>query len=609
MKQLNKEQEQHLQWLLLLAGGFTTLTIWTSLGDPINVPKLFILSIFSAWILGIVLTTGTHSGGRKLSLGQWSLVAFVLGIIISAIFTDVHYAAFFGAPLRNTGAIAYISLGVLSFAAMMIFDSSNVWRLRNAVLIVGAILIPYGLLQALGKDPLHWVLVYGPVIGTLGNPDFMSALGGVVALATLWFVLGQISMRSRILGICALLIEIFVIRKSGSIQGMITFLSGAALIVLIVVGQKSRRIGIAAWALSAVMSIPIVMGLLNSGPFASFLYRSSLKNRLDYWQAAVSMFKAHPFAGVGLERFFESYGKYAPQIQVVQGQSTNNAHNVFLQLFATGGLIVGLPYLFLLGVIFYSGIKAIRASSGQAQIDIASLFSIWIALLFVSLVSIDNLGVAVWFWILGGAVYAVYKNQTIHDAIIASKKKDQRKPNKKVESGNSNYLGQIVSLILVVGMLVIMVPLGRTSAMIFDLQSNKSQLSSSQYLAKVDQVGRMWPQNAQTFAALADIALRIQNPPLALKYADAAIRTDAKSNFGYQLGALACEAEKKYVLAVPYRLRLMELDPWNTHNMLPLVQDYVYLKDLGHAREIAARISHLYPSSADATSAAALIKG
>lgn len=606
---LSKDQAFQTRLLVLFVGVVTTFALWTPLQDPINVPKMFVLTIGSAWILGTIVVAATHARTTKYSIGQLSVGIFALGLLVSAVLTDVRYTAFYGTYQRNLGAFSYLALATLCLAAMLSFDSTNVKQVRNILLGVGAILTLYGLMQIAGKDPLHWVLTYGPVIGTLGNPDFMSATVGVVAIATAWYVLGENIFWQRAVGAAALIVELYVVRKTGSMQGLLVSIFGISMIALVVLWQRSRKIGISAVVFVGVLFVPTTLGLLNKGPLAAFLYRSSIKNRIDYWHAALSMFKAHPFSGVGLDRFFENYGIYAPQIQVVQGQQTNNAHNVFLQLLATGGLIVILPYLFLLGVIFYSSIRTIKSAKGQGQIDVAALFAIWFALLLISMVSIDNLGVAVWFWISGGTLYGVAEARKNHDVVKPNANKKKGTSKKSPSSGSANYLAPVASLVVAIIVLLLVVPAWRSSAMVADLQANRSRLSPSQFRAKMDQLENMQPHNAQALYDLGDIAMRIKNPELALKYVKEVLEKDPKSNFGNQLGAIAEEAEKKYLLAIPFRKRLMVLDRWNTQNMLQLATDYVQVRDMTNAAAISAKIAWLYSGSADAKTAAALVKG
>jgi O-antigen ligase len=601
-----QKQASQVRNIVLLTGVVTTLVVWTSLADPINVPKMFVLTIFATWVIGLVLTRIFYSKERGLSLGQWAVSGFVLSVLLAALLTDVRYTAFFGEIQRNDGALSYIALASLAFAAMMSFTSVNFRQLRWWILGIGAVLTAYGFLQTFGHDPFRWVLLYNHVVGTLGNPDFFSGIVGAAAIASVWLILVEDQLQIRLAGIFLLLCELFILKRCGSIQGVAAFLLGLVILLVARIWQKQRRIGLAACVVIGLVSIPVVLGLLNKGPLARHLYRSSLQNRVDYWHAALAMFKAHPLFGVGLDRFGQYYGQFAPQVQIVQGQFSDNAHNVFLQLLATGGLLVMLPYLFLLSVVFAGALRAINRTTGKAQIDLIALFSIWLALLFISFISIDNLGVAVWFWIVGGALYGISKNLLNEKPVVKQK---VGRASKRLAQDNSNVLAPIVAFLLSIILLILMVPAWRSSAMLLNLQRQRSGWTEAQYVEAIKQAASAQPGNIQVRIQLADIAQRVSAFDESWSLIRSVNKQDPRSVDGNTLGAFVFERSMKYQLALPYRLRLLEIDPWNTRNMLALVTDYVQLKDMAKAREMYSRLLKLYPNSPDTKSAQVLVKG
>lgn len=577
-----------------------------SLADPINVPKLFVLTIFAAWIVGLIITRVFYSKDRRLSVGQWAIVGFILSMFFAAILTDVKYTAFFGAIQRNDGALSYIALASLAFAAMMSFTSMNFGQLRWWILGIGSVLTAYGFLQTFGHDPLKWVLLFNHIVGTLGNPDFFSGIVGAAAIASVWLILVDDQIRIRLAGVSILVGELFILKRCGSIQGVGAFLIGLVILLVVRIWQKQRKMGIAAVAVIGLVSLPVFFGLLDKGPLARFVYRSSFQSRVDYWQAALGMFKAHPIFGVGLDRFGEYYGQYAPQVQIVQGQPTDNAHNVFLQLLATGGLLVILPYLFLLSVVFMCAFRAIRKTTGKVQLDLVALFSIWLALLFISSISIDNLGVAIWFWIVGGALYGICRNLLDEKPKVKIK---TGKTSKRLVQDNSNLLAPVVSFILAILMLVLVIPAWRSSAMLLNLQRPHADWTQTKYLEAIEQAANTQSGNLQVRIQLADIAQRVSADDKSLSLIQSVIKQDGRSIQGNVLAAFVYEKRKKYESALPYRLRLLEIDPWGTSNMFAMVTDYVQMKDMTKAREMYSRLLKLYPNSPVTKSAEALIKG
>lgn len=603
---LAEKQASQIRLLVLLTGIATTFVVWTALADPINLPKMFVLTIASGWIVGLIATAFIYSRDRRLSLGQWAVLAFVACTVLAGLLTDVRYSAFYGEIQRNNGAFSYIALAGITFAAMVSFTSADLKQLRNWILVVGSALSAFGSLQTFGHDPFDWVLSYNNVVGTLGNPDFFSGIVGSAAIASVWLLLREDDIRFRAAGLALLLLELFVLNRCGSIQGLVAFALGSTFLIIARLWQIRWKIGVTACIVAALGLILLMLGLLNQGPTARFVYRGSLHSRVDYWNAALNMFKAHPWFGVGLDRFGQNYGQYAPQYQVVQGQGTDNAHNVFLQLLATGGLLVVLPYLFLIIVIFMSAVRAIRKALGSERIDMVALFSIWLALLFISAISIDNLGVAVWFWITGGALYAVSRPRP---EVKSAARHKGRKISAEKTSENSNYLAPIVALLVSIVVLVIMVPAWRSSAMLHELQRQGVGATQAQASDRINSAANIQPGNIQVKASLADIALRVGAIDLGFKLIASINRQDHRSVDGNYLGASAYEALKNYEAALPYRLRLLQIDPWSTRNMLQLIVDYVALNDLAKAREISSRLSKWYPDNPDTKSAEALVKG
>jgi hypothetical protein len=85
---LSEVEAKKVQTIVLLGGVFTTLTIWTKLEDPINLPKMFVLVLFASITLGLVMPAllSAHklsSKEQKISLGLFSLLKALLFKILS----------------------------------------------------------------------------------------------------------------------------------------------------------------------------------------------------------------------------------------------------------------------------------------------------------------------------------------------------------------------------------------------------------------------------------------------------------------------------------------------------------------------------------------------
>ncbi len=591
------DQIGSIRRLVLFAGIATTMMVYTTLSDPINLPKMFVLVVLAAWVLGGTASVVIAGKGKYWGIGQWSVIAFIVGLFLVTLLTDDKYEAFFGAIQRNDGALSYFALAVLTFAGMSFFGVANTKLVRGAFLVVGGFLTFYGLIQISGHDPMPWILVYGPVIGTLGNPDFVSGLLGVASIATLWILFVQRELTYRISASVFLLLELFIIGKTGSIQGYIGLGAGLTLLAIARLWQLQKKMGIAALSVAGLGGVLMLLGLLNKGPLASRLYQTTLRNRLDYWHAAWNMFSAHPITGVGFERFGEYYFRYAPVVQIVPGQATNNAHNVFMQFLATGGLLIMVPYILLLGVIAWTAFRGVLASRGEVQIGVVALSSIWVALLLVSTISIDNLGVAVWFWISGGVLYAVSRDVLGKGPVDTEVAGGGGKKARQTTSESSNLVAPIASLAAVVIALVIVVPVWKGSADLARLAQNRDGLRQPEYIAQVKVLAKSATKNVQSMVTLSNLAWNAGDPELALTLAKQAQAKDPHSYYGYQFIVQAAETLGRYSEALAARKQMLVIYPREKANMLGIMKNYSQLKDSTNELSAADAVIATFPTS------------
>jgi O-antigen ligase len=87
--------------------------------------------------------------------------------------------------------------------------------------------------------------------------------------------------------------------------------------------------------------------------------------RLTLWRAAAKMFAAHPLLGVGPDNFRLVYGTYAG---LPSADPRTHSNNMYLEMFAGGGVLVGVAFLWLFWRA--AGSFARLARGGAAQ-DIA----------------------------------------------------------------------------------------------------------------------------------------------------------------------------------------------------------------------------------------------
>jgi O-antigen ligase len=613
-KALSDVEARKVQTFVLLGGVFTTLAIWTKLEDPVNLPKMFVLVLFAAIALGLVMpallsANKLSSNNQKIGLGLIGL--FTIGLLASTFATDVKYTAIFGEFHRNNGFLSYFAMIVLMFAGSLVFNLKSVNRYFTFFGIAGLLLTFYGILQGLGADPVGWKIDYNPFITTLGNPNFTSGFLGLSGIAILYLALNAKDRKFQIIYAVGLLADLYILWRSGSIQGVFGFLIGATVVILVKLWLINKRFGQAGLAAAVLAGAPVALAVLNIGPLASKLYQGTLRNRFDYWNAAFGMFKDHPIFGVGIDRFGEYYREYAVQNQVVQGQITDNAHSIYMQLLATGGLTLFIPYLLLVLFVTFIGLKSLIKSQGEDKFKIGALFGIWLGTIALNVVTVDNLGVGVWFWITGGVLIAVSFSQERSDS-NGQESKDKAAKGKSVKPVNAESIfpvTYVASFVLVILVLVALVPaLGKSSAL-YNFKSNAASYTTQTYVAELVSESQSAGNDPQHLIQISSLAFTQNAIDEAFVMIDQINKIDSRSYYGNYFAAFALEALNKRSEAIKYRERLTELDPWNNASLIELIKNYLSIGNKASAQEISALIKRNYPGSQSDIDASALLVG
>ena len=374
--------------------------------DPVNLPKLTALVALAFIALGLLISRKDFFMDSKNRLPLVMIGLFILQSIFVLLLDNRTLALkFYGTTSRNTGFIAYLSLSLLLVATMasanMFFLKQNMWVL----LIVGVTSAVYGIFQSKGLDFYQFNSTSGSnVFGTFGNPNFQSAFMGIVGASALSLAAFS-SFEIKIKASLTLIVVVALYNISlSSQQGYLNLLAGfAAAFTVYLFSKKQVILG---WSFLGVFSlgvISVLLGILNKGPLAEAIYKSSLQARGFYWRAATNMIVDHPFFGVGFDGFGEWYRRTRSleAIQVNAAVSSDTAHNIPLDIGSSGGLPLMLLYLAIIALAIKSVVKVVRRKS-EFNVYFAALVAAWVSYQAQSLISINQLGLGVWGWSLTG---------------------------------------------------------------------------------------------------------------------------------------------------------------------------------------------------------------
>jgi O-antigen ligase len=336
------------------------------------------------------------------------------------------YLQLFGTTGRNTGFLTYLGFSLIFVGSVIASNAESLKRFIIAVFVVGGASTIYGVIQAVDADPFNWVNQYSPVFGFLGNPNFQSSLVGMLgAMSLSQLLIKGLKIQLRALIAAYLLITLYVIKETASQQGFLVLALGMGVVVGLYVIQLSKKIGLAYGLLSVVGFFAVLFGTLNKGPLASILYKDSVTYRGDYWNAGWKMTFDHPIFGVGIDGYGDWYRRsrtLAATVRRGPDTTSNAAHNVFLDISSNGGFPLLAIYLALMVLVVISAIKVLRRSTSFSP-AFAALAGGWVAFQSQSIISINQIGLAIWGWVLSGLIIGYEINtRTDHAESITSKK-------------------------------------------------------------------------------------------------------------------------------------------------------------------------------------------
>jgi O-antigen ligase len=377
--------------------------------DPYATPKLLVQTVISLSILFITLAE-VKKRFIKYKMVLVILLAFVLqGLLVFFLADSILYQQFYGTYGRNTGFLSYLGYIFYLLGLLLISSHSFLKKIVLTIKFVSLISFVYGLAQYFKLVSIDNLSQKNEAVtGFFGNINFQSSFLGIAAIFFFTDLYTKNKRSIKLASLFIVLLFLVEINLSSSQQGNFIFLSGVTVVLFLKIFTMSNAKYLLIPYLILVFTLMsgIVLSLLNKGPLASFIYEASIKARGDYWAAGWKMTTLHPWLGVG----FDGYGDWYRRTRTLGSISdfgvndySNAAHNVFLDISSSGGFPLLLIYLIL---VIYTLISAIRVlkRSREFNAPFIAIFAGWVAYQVQSLISINQLGLAIWGWVLTGLI-------------------------------------------------------------------------------------------------------------------------------------------------------------------------------------------------------------
>lgn len=531
--------------------------------DPVNSTKLTALIALSFPLLLLMITklrrSLLSSNRPLLILSSLFLVSSAVSVLASASPLSQNFYGVYG---RSTGFIAYFALVLFMLGAATLNRVSHHRKIVIAFLITGLVNAAYCAWVLAFGDFIGWSNPYGEILGLFGNPNFIGAFLGMFLVGTVAMMLQSgIHMYWRFLGLFLISLTFFEIVKSRAIQGLVVTAGGMGLIGLIFLwSRKVKSIWIALYLfIFSVLSTLSIFGALQRGPF-TFIYKRSVSLRGTYWESAVEMGMSKPFTGVGMDAYGDWYRRARPPRALTDTPGietvTNAAHNVFLDLFAYGGFPLFISYIAIIVFGLRAVIQVLRRRSPYDGTFVA-LAVVWICYQVQSIISINQIGLAIWGWVLTGALVSYERlsqsNGKPEEPKVASKGKKSR-----ISSDSQGPVtpGLVAIIGLVIGLIFALPPVTSDNKWWSALQSRNLEMIEASLSPSYFN-----PSNSQKYAQAFNLFQNNNLPDLALKYARESVEFNPEDFTAWlQLYSLQNSSieEKEEALA-----NLKRLDPLN----------------------------------------------
>ena len=552
--------------------------------DPFNAPKFWVLLIGAAWLFGYLIAYLQKNKKNLQGVIKKSiiLVTIFTGFsTISMIMAKNNFIALYGDNMRKNGYLTYLSLSIIFLATVFYIRNNNLVKLYKFMLSSALAVGGYGLLQMTGNDFINWSSSGMALFSTMGNSNFAGSLMAILATVTLG---GSYIYRSSIalssISIIAFVILVITIFPTNARQGLLLLFFGISSLIIVMIYNLNQIIGRFAILFSLLGLFVSILGMLQIGPLTKLLYKDSVSVRGFYWQAGIEMFQNNILFGVGLDNygsFFKQYREVGYPLKYGYSLTSTNAHNVFIQQFATGGVFVGVSYILITLFVFWCGIKSLRKFKGDDRNKLAVFFIAWLAFQGQSVISIDNIGLSIWGWVLAGIVVGLSVENP--ETFLP---KDNLKIDRQLKKQEINLLQPVISIVFTILTIILVVFLYRGDSSIFKLRAsyNPAVLAQKSIFYNF--------ANETINAPLIDLQYKVLAATFlyGMDYKQEAVSLLEKLNTEdpYNLDAITVlssyyEISGEVPKAILMREKLAVLDPWNADNYIQMAFDYKFIGD------------------------------
>jgi len=407
---MNKLYKNPILVISASAGLITiAMTPWWN-EDSLIIPKLVILCCVAFYFIPFIFPSLKILKSNKIVKVSYLIsILMIVQILLVITLTNAPLEQqFYGRFGRGLGVATEISIIIFFLAVLNNMKIEKIGQIFIALTVSGLVTSVYSILQYHGYDFFNWQTRTNGIIGTLGNPNFQSSFAAMAIVPAMSYF--QRNKKHMYFSILSTIIFLYTIYICESTQGYLATLISIGIFTLFYLYFKNKYFFFSFLITGVITLILVIQGMINQGPFASFLYKYSVKSRGEMLRNSTNVIQDNKLVGVGFDSLGDNYLRYK-DFQTTQGvnEFADHAHNLYVNYAAVAGLPYAILQLIVTLLVVFSLIYLVKNQS-VFNAKCVALFSAWVCYQSQAMISPSNITMLVWSVIFSGALIGIASN-------------------------------------------------------------------------------------------------------------------------------------------------------------------------------------------------------
>lgn len=445
--------------LLLICFG-TTIVFTPSLTvDAFNPPKFLLMSLGVFYLFVRYRKYVVYSLINQ-QVGLFLLFGLLLATLV-LIFNHYSFSErFFGIERRNFGYVTVVCFFAIAFMANLARRTGSLHSksIFSALMITNLVVSAIFIFQFNSWGFTEFNSEYNVLPSSLGNPNFLSSFIAISLAGTIGWILHPDSKRIlKPLATLQVLISIWIIDKTQSIQGFVAMAIGAIFFVIVLMRKFAPKPIIRLMNILVLgVTLMCLVAFFGLGWNIADKLPPTLEIRSVYWRIGMQMVQESPLVGFGFDSYLDNFRRYLQPKYVDTigpGVISDSPHNLFLDFYVSGGIFFGFFVMTSVAIAMFKGLRRCSNSGYTTVLNHPeeNLILISVILLAVAFISPFQLGLFIWLPLIFGSILSDNRQK------IASNL-NQEPPPKILSSIKKNTAGAWLIILVICNPAIALLP-------------------------------------------------------------------------------------------------------------------------------------------------------